>query len=345
MSNFIYFVNLTESPSQTIHRIGRRISLGATLQMNFRGRIKGSGQIEKNFRVTGPDISLQLLDVMFSSSSIGVAILDRQGRFEAVNESLASINGIPSRSHIGKTLRQILGDAATEPEMVFEKALVTGKTVSQFHMVAQLPNRKETGHWLLTYRPLHSASKRNISVCAHVVEITEEIKLQTAIVGLIQRLQIAKIAARRQNKSHGQESDLHARKVHNSGTLFEECLSQARSISKVLGNHSILSGKSARNLMADSNDACLTHLQNASDSLYAGYPFPEPDVPVQVLTARETAIMKLLLNGKTNKEVASTISISHRTVEAHRSKIMLKLRVNSLAELVRYAVRNNLVAV
>ena len=47
--------------------------------------------------------------------------------------------------------------------------------------------------------------------------------------------------------------------------------------------------------------------------------------------------------GSGNKEVAATLDISVRTVEAHRTKIMLKLGIHSFAELVRYAVRNGLI--
>jgi DNA-binding NarL/FixJ family response regulator len=62
-----------------------------------------------------------------------------------------------------------------------------------------------------------------------------------------------------------------------------------------------------------------------------------------VLTSREREIVQLLTEGKTNKEVASLLSISVRTVEAHRAAVMNKLGINSLAELVHYAIRNNII--
>jgi DNA-binding NarL/FixJ family response regulator len=62
-----------------------------------------------------------------------------------------------------------------------------------------------------------------------------------------------------------------------------------------------------------------------------------------VLTSREREIVQLLTEGKTNKEVASILSISVRTVEAHRAAIMNKLGLDSLAELVHYAIRNNII--
>jgi len=62
-----------------------------------------------------------------------------------------------------------------------------------------------------------------------------------------------------------------------------------------------------------------------------------------VLTAREREVVQLLAEGKSNKEVADRLDISTRTAEGHRSEIMKKLKLGSLAELVRYAIRNGIV--
>lgn len=59
-------------------------------------------------------------------------------------------------------------------------------------------------------------------------------------------------------------------------------------------------------------------------------------------TPRENEIIQLLSVGKSNKEIAALLQISARTVETHRSKIMLKIGVHSLAELVHYALRHGL---
>jgi DNA-binding NarL/FixJ family response regulator len=61
------------------------------------------------------------------------------------------------------------------------------------------------------------------------------------------------------------------------------------------------------------------------------------------LTPREREILQLLAEGKSNKEVATLLNISVNTAEAHRANIMLKLDFHSLAELIMYAIRNNIV--
>ena len=62
------------------------------------------------------------------------------------------------------------------------------------------------------------------------------------------------------------------------------------------------------------------------------------------LTAREREVMTLLVEGKTNKEVAQLLGLSRRTVETHRSNILQKLRVRSNSELrelfLRYGIRS-----
>ena len=61
------------------------------------------------------------------------------------------------------------------------------------------------------------------------------------------------------------------------------------------------------------------------------------------VTSREREIIQLLCEGKKNKEIASLLSISIKTVETHRSNVMRKLEVHNTSELVRYAVRNQII--
>jgi len=63
----------------------------------------------------------------------------------------------------------------------------------------------------------------------------------------------------------------------------------------------------------------------------------------ETLTGREREIVQLLAEGKANKEISAALCISTKTVETHRAAIMRKLGINSIVELVHYAIRNNLV--
>jgi DNA-binding NarL/FixJ family response regulator len=73
---------------------------------------------------------------------------------------------------------------------------------------------------------------------------------------------------------------------------------------------------------------------------------PRVEVPESVrdrLTSREREIVQLLAEGKSSKEVASSLCISVKTAETHRANIMRKLQLHTVSELVRYAVRNQII--
>ena len=61
------------------------------------------------------------------------------------------------------------------------------------------------------------------------------------------------------------------------------------------------------------------------------------------ITAREREVVQLLAEGKSSKEVADILGISFKTAETHRTNLMRKLNCHSVAEIVRYAIRNHIV--
>lgn len=61
------------------------------------------------------------------------------------------------------------------------------------------------------------------------------------------------------------------------------------------------------------------------------------------LTTREREVAQLIAEGKINKEMAHILDISVKTVETHRASVMHKLNLKTTADLVRYAVRNNII--
>jgi len=65
--------------------------------------------------------------------------------------------------------------------------------------------------------------------------------------------------------------------------------------------------------------------------------------PLDLLTPREREVLQLIAEGKTNKEMATQLNLSVYTIDGHRTRIMEKLGLHSIGELVRFAVRNGLV--
>jgi len=65
----------------------------------------------------------------------------------------------------------------------------------------------------------------------------------------------------------------------------------------------------------------------------------------EILTHREIEVLQLLSEGKSTKRVAETLSVSTKTVETHRLHIMAKLRLYSIAELTKYAIRQGITTI
>lgn len=65
--------------------------------------------------------------------------------------------------------------------------------------------------------------------------------------------------------------------------------------------------------------------------------------PIDLLSSREREVLQMLAEGKTNKEIATVLNLSVYTIDAHRGRIMEKLNLHSINELVRFAVRNGLI--
>jgi DNA-binding NarL/FixJ family response regulator len=101
------------------------------------------------------------------------------------------------------------------------------------------------------------------------------------------------------------------------------------------------------------------HLLQAVDALKAGRRYVSPSsshhlaeivaagespTPAERLSSREREIVQLIAEGLSSKEIATSLSISARTVESHRANVMQKLDIHKVPGLVRFAIREGLVS-
>jgi two-component system response regulator NreC len=66
------------------------------------------------------------------------------------------------------------------------------------------------------------------------------------------------------------------------------------------------------------------------------------DSTTDALTRREKEIVRLVVEGLSNKEIAEKLFISIRTVDSHKTNILQKLKLKSTVELVKFAIRNKI---
>ncbi len=128
--------------------------------------------------------------------------------------------------------------------------------------------------------------------------------------------------------------------MHDSETLVREILA---------------AGARGYILKSDAGDvllAALTALRDhrpyftstVGELVLSGYLSPDaPDATREILSPREREVVQLFAEGKTTKEVGDALHISAKTVETHRANLLRKLRLRTLSDLVRYAIRNKIV--
>jgi formate hydrogenlyase transcriptional activator len=131
----------------------------------------------------------QLLTVYADASQVGLCIFDTELRYRAVNGMLAKMNGVSPEAHLGKNVRQVLGDSADPVESYIGSVLATGRPVLNRQVSGLLPGRDGIAHWIAHYIPIRDASGDIVQIGAVVVEVTEERKLEESFRSLSQKLQ------------------------------------------------------------------------------------------------------------------------------------------------------------
>ena len=259
----------------------------------------------------------ELLGGFFNASSLGFGVLDKQFRYRAVNRSLAAMNGVAARAHLGKTVRDVLGEIAVTLEAPLRHVLFSGREVN-LEFWAKLLKRNEAGYWFVNYFPIRDVAGRVELVGAVVLENSRQKSGQDFLSAVTDRLI-------RNLLSTAHDSDALVRviteflkqtpdsRTNSERPAFVRFINQLSRFSNQ-GREEAFHGRSERAV-------------NASTS-------------APVLTPRERDVVKLLVDGAGNKETASILGVSVKTVESHRATIMLKLGLHSTRELVHYAITN-----
>jgi PAS domain S-box-containing protein len=269
------------------------------------------------------------LPTFFASSIVGVAVLDSGMRFRAINRALAAMNGMPAHRHIGKKLRYVLGAAAKQVENVTDQVVQTGEPQS-LELTAQLPLRNGMGHWVESFLPITNVNGRVTRVAAIILEISEKRNSERSMRKIISNLSCVTTALNAELAFHstglGASNGRSGALTHAVG-LVKSCIAEAQTLLKATHLQPFIDGLQIRHRSAEK---LWPLTQNGASCTYK-------------LSPRENAILQLLANGKSNKEAASTLGISVRTGEVYRARLMKKLDLHCLAELVRFAVRHKII--
>src|SRR4051812_43274412 len=103
-----------------------------------------------------PEEAAAVLDVLMAHAPIGVAYLDRNLRYVAVNDVMATINGVPAAEHLGRTPRDVVPDVSARlQQLVAERVLGEGRSVEGVTVrgeTAAAPGHQR--EWLVSFHPV-----------------------------------------------------------------------------------------------------------------------------------------------------------------------------------------------
>ena len=129
----------------------------------------------------------KLASAYFNASDVGLCILDPGLHYIAVNRAQAKMNGVSAEDHLGRTLREILGEVADRVEKKISEVLQTQQPMG-FEFSGKLPSRKESSHWIAHYLPIMNAQGIVSGVGAVVLEVTAPRVLEESVQELDRQL-------------------------------------------------------------------------------------------------------------------------------------------------------------
>jgi hypothetical protein len=122
----------------------------------------------------------ELVTDFFNNSTVGFAIYDDQLRYQALNPCLAAIHGMSLKSHLGRTLRDVLGEVALRLEPAIKHVLSTGRPLWNFEIAGALPTKKRPGRWVDSLFPAKDPNGRVKQVGVVVMPLASDTNLRPA---------------------------------------------------------------------------------------------------------------------------------------------------------------------
>ncbi|MCK9895695.1 SpoIIE family protein phosphatase [Frankia sp. AgB32] len=124
---------------------------------------------------TGVDPGLAtyaLLDALFAQAPVGLALLDRSGRFVRVNDTLARLDRRAARDHLGRTVSEVLGDTGQELDALLGRVLHTGEPMIDLEIGVAGPAGAPARAWLASWFPVTDPQLGPVGVAFVALDVT-----------------------------------------------------------------------------------------------------------------------------------------------------------------------------
>ncbi|MBW3585510.1 MAG: PAS domain S-box protein, partial [Cyanobacteria bacterium 0813] len=122
------------------------------------------------------------LATIFDTSPVGLALLDAQQRFIAINEALAEINGLTREQHLGYSIPELFGQSDPKLVEVFHQIYATGNPFISPNFAVNVPGRSDRrpGYYNVYYLPTVDSNGQVEGILVYVVDVTERVQLERA---------------------------------------------------------------------------------------------------------------------------------------------------------------------
>jgi PAS domain S-box-containing protein len=131
--------------------------------------------VERTIRIT-----TTRLETLMRDAPVGFAFVDRDLRFQLVNDKLAEIHGVPVAEHIGRSVDEIVPDLAEINAALFERVLAGEPVLETEVRAVTRAEPEQRRDWLVNYYPVYAPSGTVIGIGATVVDVTERNQLLRA---------------------------------------------------------------------------------------------------------------------------------------------------------------------
>ncbi len=120
----------------------------------------------------------RLLPHIFRNSDVGLAVIDSDFRYRAVNPYLANCNGASVEAHLFKHVREILEDVGPQVESAVQHVLTTGHSVLNHFVAGAFKTRPQGGQWLDNFFPIPDPDGRVRQVGVLVAELGPRVDVE-----------------------------------------------------------------------------------------------------------------------------------------------------------------------
>jgi PAS domain S-box-containing protein len=154
--------------------------------------------------------SLAVVDAIFGAAPVGLAFMDTSFHYVRVNDALARINGLSAEEHLGRSLRDVLGDElAGTIEPYHQHVIETGEPILDLAVEGRTAAEPgDTRSWLVSYYPVRDAADTILGVGVVITDVTERERARAAAEAAGARLSVLAEASQQLAGSLDYESTL-----------------------------------------------------------------------------------------------------------------------------------------